>query len=122
MGDMAELDHRTESHVTRDELRDALRPGAEPRRRSTVLDGPERADARPAWNWATDLSDRDREELNRLRIRAGELEAEIAQLQQAVERRRDRERTLREALTQLAAAKPWRRRRCLADLRARRLV
>ena len=30
--------------------------------------------------------------------------------------------TLREALTALAAAKPWRRRRFIDDLRARRLV
>jgi predicted nuclease with TOPRIM domain len=116
---MGELDHRTEPHVTRDELRDALRPGADTARRSPVLEAPA---PRPAWNWATDLSDADREELNHLRIRAGELEAEIEQLQQAVERRREHESTLREALADLAAAKRRRRRRLLDDLRARRLV
>ena len=111
---MGEIEPHGEPRVTRQELREALNSGAAPRRRSTLLDAP------PAWNWTTD--EPDPAEIDALRSRAEELEAEVGRLRDALAAHDARERELRGALGALAAAPPWRRRGEVARLRGRGLV
>ena len=96
--------------VSRNEMREALaRGGTRPNRRVPLASA-------PAWDWQTpDETDALREEIARLEA---ELDAERLEIRRA----RARETDLHGHLRALAVARPWARRRMLADLRERRVL
>lgn len=104
----------TEPHVSGQELREALAQHG--RTRPNPLMATSEA---PAWEWTTD----EQVELEELRQSAARLETEIERLRSRVADSKARERELRDALVQLAAARrPWHRRAVLDELSARGLV
>jgi hypothetical protein len=107
-------DSHTEPHVSGHELRAALAQNGRSRPNPLMT-----ADPPPAWEWTTD----EQVELEELRASAARLETEIERLRSGVADSRARERELRDALVQLAAARrPWHRRAVLDELSARGLV
>jgi hypothetical protein len=107
-------DSHTEPHVSGHELRAALAQHGRSRPNPLMT-----ADPPPAWEWTTD----EQVELEELRESAARLETEIERLRSGVADSRARERELRDALVQLAAARrPWHRRAVLDELSARGLV
>jgi hypothetical protein len=124
---MADAPHNS---VTRDDLRDAL-AAAGPRRRPTGLfSAPGEArerDSQPAWDWdaARDAgvpSASAALELEELRGVTAEQRRHIEELVCAQETAAETERELREALSELAAAGPFRRRAVVDGLRTRGLL
>ncbi len=76
---------------------------------------------RPAWEWSTELSEPEREELEALRAERDELLARVEELHVAAQKAHDREQALRSLVRQLASG-PWLRRlRVARDLRGRSL-
>ena len=139
---MGEWDHRNEPHVSPDELRAALAPRAESRRNPVLVsERSAQADAeldglRTALESARAGEDQLREALERSRGEIDAARADTIELRAALDASRGdaaelraelastkvdlRER--RQGLERLAAAGAWRRRKVLADLRARGLV
>ncbi len=109
-------DTAREPAVSRAEMRAALaRGGARPSRRAPlVADVPE-----PAWDWQTPESTR---ELEELRDAIARLEADLDAERHKLRLARAREGELRGGLVTLATARPWNRRRVLAQLRDQRVL
>jgi hypothetical protein len=74
------------------------------------------------WDWAVELRDEERSELERLRGTVAQLRRQLAQANDSLRLSRQRERDVSEALRQLDEARPWRRRRVRTALRSRRLL
>lgn len=104
--------HTTEPHVSGQELRAALAQNGRSR------PNPVMASAPPAWEWTTD----EQVELDELRESRAQLETEVERLRGDAAGARARERELHDALHRLAAARPWHRRRLVADLAGRGLL
>jgi hypothetical protein len=73
------------------------------------------------WDWGVELRDEERSELERLRATVAQLRQQLAQANDSLRLSRQREQAASEALSQLAEARPWRRRRVRTALRSRRL-
>jgi hypothetical protein len=99
--------------VTQQDMRVALNGAPSPRRRSTpIADG-----SPPAWDWSAELSEAERAELVELRRTVADLRADADDARsEAARSRRDAE-DLRAGMRQLAAARPWRRRRVFDEIR-----
>ena len=102
----------TEPHVSGQELRAALAPNGRSRPNPLMASPP------PAWEWTTD----EQVELEELRAATAELEEEVQQLRGAAADARAREHAAREALRELAHARPWHRRGVVAELAGRGLL
>ena len=102
----------TEPHVSGQELREALAQNGRSR------PNPVMTSATPAWEWTTD----EQAELEQLRETTAELERQVERLRGIVHDAQACEREVREALLRLAAARPWQRRRVMADLAGRGLL
>jgi hypothetical protein len=102
----------TEPHVSGNELRAALATNARSR------PNPLMAESAPAWEWTTE----EQAEVEALREAAAALEGQVADLRHSVEAARAREDVLQDALSRLAAARPWQRRRVIAELAGRGLL
>jgi len=118
-----------DAKITQQDLREALSTPPEPRRRPAVIPGADPAEQsdeprapEPAWDWSTELAEHERAELVSLRATGDELRDRLEHLESQVKEGAARERELRAALAQLAAAKGFQRRRVLAELRARALL
>jgi len=61
---------------------------------------------RPAWEWTTELEEREREELDALRAERDELRARIDELHVAAQQAHDREQALRRLVLELSTG-PW---------------
>jgi hypothetical protein len=72
------------------------------------------------WDWGVELRDEERSELERLRATVAQLRQQLAQANDSLRLSRQREQAASEALSQLAEARPWRRRRVRTALRSRR--
>ena len=101
-----------EPHVSGQELRAALTPNGRSR------PNPLMASQSPAWEWTTD----EQVEVEQLRASTAELEQEVQQLRTVAADARAREYEAREALRQLADARPWHRRGVVAELAGRGLL
>jgi hypothetical protein len=108
---MSESDHH-EPHVSGRELRAALAQNGRSR------PNPLMAEAPPAWEWTTD----EQAELEQLRETASALEEQIDALRDAAADARARELALQDALSTLAAARPWQKRRVVEALAGRGLL
>jgi hypothetical protein len=102
----------TEPHVSGQELRAALAQNGRSRPNPVMTSAP------PAWEWTTD----EQAELQELRETTAELESQVERLRRIAHDARAREQEVREALLRLATARPWHRRRVVADLAARGLL
>ena len=80
------------------------------------------AQTEQAWDWGVDLRDEERAELELLRATVAQLRTELDQSHEALRTCRQRHQDASDALTQLAEARPWRRRRVLTSLRERHLL
>jgi hypothetical protein len=115
---MSELDPTP--HITGNDLRAALaRDGRPRRRRSALLEPTAERDATPsapAWDWETGLT----EEHAAVELRADvdRLEAELRAARQQRDGALAEAARLRAGLARVGAARPWRRGRVLAELRA----
>ena len=101
-----------EPHVSGQEMREALAHNGHSRPNPLMT-----SDA-PAWEWTTD----EQAELDELREVNAKLEAKIEKLRGIAVDAREREHEARDALSRLAAAKQWQRRKVLAELGARGLI
>jgi hypothetical protein len=120
---MDELERHREPQITvtrRDRGAPGPRSGARPGH--AAVDGPAPGARERAWNWEGDLSEPERTELAELRLATAGLREEIAGLERALDEVGRREREVRAALEELAAAGAWGRRRVLARLRERALL
>jgi uncharacterized coiled-coil DUF342 family protein len=75
-----------------------------------------------AWDWAVDLRDEERSELDLLRRDVEQLRAQLDQAHEALRSCRQRHHDASQALRQLAEARPWRRGRVRTALRERQLL
>jgi len=93
-------------------------------RRSWPRDGeaPAMAPTNQAWDWAVELRDEERSELELLRGTVAQLRRQLDQAHDSLRTSRQREQDASEALRQLDEARPWRRRRVRAGLRDRQLL
>jgi hypothetical protein len=80
------------------------------------------AQTNQAWDWAVELRDEERSELERLRGTVAQLRGQLEQAHDSLRVSRQREQDARQALRQLDQAKPWRRRRERTALRNRQLL
>jgi hypothetical protein len=80
------------------------------------------AQTEQAWDWGVELRDDERDELELLRRTVAQLRAELNRTDEALKIWKHRHREASQALTELAAARLWRRRRVIGGLRERRLV
>ena len=102
--------------VTQQDMRTALRR-ATPRRGPALADVPE-----PAWDWHPEFSEAERTELTQLRGTVERLDRELTTARAERDGSRRHAAELADALRELAATKPWQRRRVLARVRGRGLV
>lgn len=93
-------------------------------RRSWPGDGeaPAMAPTNQAWDWAVELRDEERSELELLRGTVAQLRRQLDQAHDSLRTSRQREQNANEALRQLDEARPWRRRRVRTGLRDRQLL
>jgi hypothetical protein len=103
----------TEPHVSGQELREALAQHGRSRPNPLMA-----SSETPAWEWTTD----EQAELEQLRETTAELQTEIDRLRGVATDGRAREKELRDALQQLATARPWQRRTVMAELAGRGLI
>jgi hypothetical protein len=75
-----------------------------------------------AWDWGVELRDEERSELETLRGTVAQLRRQLDQVHDSLRLSRQREQDARQALRQLAEARPWRRRRVRRALRDRQLL
>jgi uncharacterized coiled-coil DUF342 family protein len=75
-----------------------------------------------AWDWGVELRDDERSELELLRTTVAQLSTQLDQAHEAIRSCRERHQDARQALKQLAEARPWRRHRVRTALRERRLL
>jgi len=75
-----------------------------------------------AWDWGVELRDEERSELELLRSSVAQLRTQLDQSQEALRGCRQRHQDARQALRQLAEARPWRRRGVRTALRERQLL
>lgn len=61
---------------------------------------------RPAWEWTTELEERERDELNALRAERDELLARVEELHVAAQKAHDREQVMRRWIRELSTG-PW---------------
>jgi hypothetical protein len=101
----------SEPHVSAQELRQALAHNGSSRPNPVVTSS-------PAWEWTTD----EQVEIEELRASAAELESQVERWRDLAHEARRRERDVRDALGELAAAKLWHRRAVVADLVRRGLL
>jgi len=80
------------------------------------------AQTNQAWDWGIELRDGERSELERLRETLAQLRRQLEVATESMRTSRERERDACHALRELDEARPWRRRRVRAALRARRLL
>jgi hypothetical protein len=111
---------RDAPHITAADLRSALAPSGQARRRPTGLLSAEPPAA--GWDWDTELSAADRAELDDLRRTVGEQCAALDSLRGEVQTARSDAAAARDGLAALAAARPWQRRGVIARLRERDLL
>jgi hypothetical protein len=99
-------------------------PCRSPSSRSAAADGEDRSMAQTdqAWDWGVELRDEERSELELLRSTVVELRTQLDQAHEALRSSRQRDQDARQALRQLAEARPWRRRRVRTALRERQLL
>jgi hypothetical protein len=117
---MSHPDHfLTEPHVSPDELRAALAPR---RSRPSPVVPERRPRGEPAWEWTTEISDGDDDELRELRGTVAAQRERIDVLEVAAAAAREAAREAREALSKLAAAPPLRRRALRREMTARGLL
>jgi len=92
--------------------------------RRAPADGEDRSMAQTdqAWDWGVELRDEERAELELLRGTVGQLRTQLDQAQEALRGCRQRHQDAKQALRQLAEARPWRRRRVRTALRERQLL
>ena len=106
------MSEQNEPHVSGQELRAALAQNGRSRPNPLMTEGT------PAWEWTTD----EQVELVELRASVATLQDQLAELRDAVDSSRVRERELRDGLRELAGAGLFRRRGVVAELAARGLV
>jgi hypothetical protein len=80
------------------------------------------AQTHQAWDWGIEFRDGEGPELERLRETLVRLRRQLDVATESLRTSRERERDACHALRELDEARPWRRRRVRAALRARRLL
>jgi hypothetical protein len=113
-------EERDAPHITAADLRTALAPSGQARRRPTALLSAEQPAA--GWDWDTELSAADRAELDDLRRTVDEQCGELDSLRRQLQAARTEAADARDGLAELAAARSWRRRGVITRLRERHLL
>lgn len=80
------------------------------------------AETDQVWDWRIELREEDGSELQLLRETIAQLRGQLDRATASLITTRQRERDVRQALRELDAARPWRRRRLRAALRERQLL
>src|SRR5215216_5646014 len=117
---MADSDRRPDPQVSRQELRSTLAGSGTGPRRQPARSRLYEHGAVPAWDWSAD--ELSAAELAELRAAVSALRERVAELERSAARAQERERELRDALQELAAAGLRQRRRLTGELRARGLL
>lgn len=117
---MADSDRGADPRVSRQELRAALVGGGVQGRRLPAPPGAGEPRAAAAWDWSAD--ERSDAELAELRGAVAAQRGRVAELERDATEAQERERQLRAALQQLAAAGRRQRRQLTAELRRRGLL